>query len=233
MATTISLTQGDKLSQRQTRDGGGRSMNNEAAVTFDKQLKELVPNEILSTLKKLFPNLEFKYEKKLSQEYYAKIINPNYKPSSDKSFISPDGGFVYVKIKGIWVPVLITEAKKQGTNDKREAEGKCKQAMGNAIERAHKNYNELKEYMSTFNQKYFPYLIFAYGCDFKDGSTIRDRLAAMTRYQDYNQFNILNDGYHQRATIFIQTERFSDQYIIDKCIEAVSIVINELFPEQH
>ena len=228
MATATTISQSDRLSQRQTRDGGGRSINNEEAKTFDMKLKNIIPDVVLPHLHKLFPGQQFKHEKKLSQESYARIINPDYKPSSEKSFISPDGGIIYMKYGGIWVPVLITEAKKQGTNDRRELEGKCKQSYGNAIERAHKNFNELREFMSIFNVNYFPYLVFSYGCDFKEGCPIRDRLAAMTRYQDYNQFLIKNDGYHQRASVFIQPEPFSDQFIIDKCLEAVEIVLQHL-----
>jgi len=222
------LSQSELLSQRQTRDGGGCSINNEEAKTFDMNVKNISPDVVLPFLKENFPGQQFKHEKKLSQESYARKINPNYKPSSEKAFISPDGGIIYMKYGGLWMPILITEAKKQGTNDKREIEGKCKQSLGNAIERAHKNYNELREFMSTFNVNYFPYLVFAYGCDFKEGCPIRDRLASMTRYQDYNQFLIINDGHHQRASIFMQPERFSDQFIVDKCLEAVKIVLQHL-----
>ena len=224
MATVTNLSQSDRLSLRQTRDGGGRSINNEEAKTFDMKLKNIIPDVVIPMLKEKYPDIDSKYIKQLHGISYAFKINPNYIPSSKKSFISPDGGIVLAN----GIPVLITEAKKQGTNDKREAEGKCKQASGNAIERACKNFNVLKDYMSTFDVNYFPYLVFGYGCDFKEGSTIIDRLASMTRYQPYNQFLIKNDGYHQRASIFIQPEPFSDQFIVDKCLEAVEIVLQHL-----
>ena len=38
------LSQSKLLSQRQTRDGGGRSINNEEAKTFDMKLKNIIPN---------------------------------------------------------------------------------------------------------------------------------------------------------------------------------------------
>jgi hypothetical protein len=218
------VTQSERLSQRQTRDGGGRSINNEEAKTFDMKLKNIIPQEVLPILTEKYPNIEWTYIKQLHGTSYVFKINPDYIPSSTNSYIEPDGGIVLAN----GFPALITEAKKQGTNDKREAEGKCKQPSGNAIERAHKNFNVLKDYMSTFDVKYFPYLIFGYGCDFRPSSTIIDRLASMTRYQPYNQFLIKNDSYHQRASVFIQPEPFSDQFIIDKCIEATEIVLQHL-----
>lgn len=62
--------------------------------------------------------------------------------TNEDSFIRPDGGILLLakesdsKYKRI---VLAVEMKRQGTNDQRAAEGKKKQAQGNAIERLGKN----------------------------------------------------------------------------------------------
>lgn len=54
----------------------------------------------------------------------------------DRSSIKPDGGFLWlVDLAGAKYPILISEVKNQGTNDKRAVEGLAKQAKGNAIER--------------------------------------------------------------------------------------------------
>ena len=221
MATVTTLTQSERLSQRQTRDGGGRSINNTEARLFDGRLRHIIINEVLPILKEKYPEIEWTHTSRINQAEYALLINPDFVPESSNPFISPDGGI----IKANGEPVLISEAKKQGTNNRRISEGLTRQACGNAIERACKNHNELKAYM--FNKSYFPYLLFAYGSDFELNSSIRSRLHSMTMYKPYNQLYIINDQY-QRASIFIQPEPFSDQFIIDKCLEEVEIVLQHL-----
>jgi type II restriction enzyme len=216
------LTQGERLSMRQTRDGGGRSINNLAARTFDRKLKDFIPYVVIPMLQERYPHIEWTHTYKINQADYARQINPDYIPESNNPFISPDGGIVLANGK----PVLITEAKKQGTNNERALRGLPRQSCGNAIERACKNHNELKSYM--FDKNYFPYLLFAYGSDFELNSSIRSRLHSMTMYKPYNQFHIINDGNHQRASVFIQPDPFSDQFIIDTCIEATEIVLQHL-----
>lgn len=51
--------------------------------------------------------------------------------------IKPDGGILFLRKKDdekFKKVLLVTEAKRQGTNDERAKEGKGKQATGNAIE---------------------------------------------------------------------------------------------------
>ena len=50
MATVTNLTQSDRLSLRQTRDGGGRSINNTEARQFDGRLRHIIINEVLPIL---------------------------------------------------------------------------------------------------------------------------------------------------------------------------------------
>ena len=90
--------------------------------------------------------------------------------------IKPDGGIILLIIRGEKHPLLIIEDKCQGTNDTRLAEGKKKQALGNAIERAFKNINAAK--MMCIGSPCFPYAIFASGCDFHHTETIAQRLEA-------------------------------------------------------
>jgi hypothetical protein len=57
------------------------------------------------------------------------------------------------------------------------AAGLKRQATGNAIERGAKNLNLAKTMCNSLN--YFPYLIFASGCDFHKSETIARRLEQM------------------------------------------------------
>jgi type II restriction enzyme len=214
------ITQSDRLSLRQTRDGGGASINNEEARCFDNQLKKLVPNNVLPILTERYPDINFTHIKKINQSDYASIINPDYVPLSNNPFITPDGGIILANGN----PVFIGEAKKQGTNNDRIARGLPRQACGNAIERAFKNYNELKAYM--FDKDYFPYLLFVYGSDFEQGCSILSRLHSMTMFKPYNNLYI-NDN-NKIASIFVQVEPYTDEFIIDKCLEAVEISMNHL-----
>lgn len=98
--------------------------------------------------------------------------------SYKKSCMSPDGGILFVVTKkGKKYPLLITEDKIQGTNDVLFKNGKKKQPTGNAIERAAKNMN-LSKTLSG-NLSYFPYVLFASGCDFYHTESISMRLVQM------------------------------------------------------
>mgnify|MGYP001997831718 CR=1 FL=1 len=74
----------------------------------------------------------------LSDDYIPEIYKteiarnlgkPNWKPESKDPFIKPDGGVLYARIDGYMYPILVSEAKQQGTNDIRQEEGKKKNAV--------------------------------------------------------------------------------------------------------
>lgn len=90
------------------------------------------------------------------------------------SHIRPDGGFLVLQHGKSSHVLCISEAKKQGTNDLRASEGKSKQSSGNVVERASKNLKAADQLL--FFEMIFPYLLFAHGCDFVRGSSIKDRL---------------------------------------------------------
>ena len=79
------------------------------------------------------------------------------------------------------------------------------QGRGNAIERAFKNIEEFKLYCEDLD--YFPYILFACGKDFECGSSILDRLDAMTRYEPRN-VNYVADS-KQKVTAYVQEEYFT------------------------
>ena len=225
------ISQGAKLSQRHIRDGGGKILNNECAKIHDGKVGDVM-NKVFRDIPKKYPTKCFELKKSIPQITISKNINETYTPSNPRSSIRPDGGVLYMN----GIPVLSTEAKKQGTNSERKKCGKKKQAMGNAIERAHKNYNEIKNLYNPY--LFTSYLLFGYGCDFAEGSSIVDRLSAMTDYDTFNTLHIKDeivnvkiDGKElnerrKKASVFLQEEAFTDEFIYNKCMEAIDIVID-------
>jgi type II restriction enzyme len=207
------MSNSERLSQTAASIGGGRGIFNEDALYHEIGLQESVP-KLITLLETEYPNAEFLWKKRITKREIAAKVNPKvpYNPEVEKSFVSPDGGVLFVKYEGEEYPILISEAKKQGTNVKRLYEGLPKQSKGNAIERAYKNIDEFKLYCEDLN--YFPYVIFACGCDFERGSSILDRLDAMTRYEPRNA-NYVAD-LPQKVTIYIQEDYFTANEMFDK-----------------
>jgi len=99
---------------------------------------------------------------------------PEPDPANKRVFMKPDGGILCVVIGDETIPILITEDKKQGTNDSRFVEGKGRQATGNAVERGIKNIRAAEMLFHSGNV--FPYVLFGSGCDFHPSETIAKRL---------------------------------------------------------
>ena len=107
--------------------------------------------------------------------------------------IVPDGGVVYLIKNGDYIkyPLVIAEAKHQGTNKERMSEGKAKQATGNAIERLGKNLTAIRAYMHYENIT--PFVCFGYGCDFAENET-----TVLTKVHSLNEFYDINKVYVQK-----------------------------------
>ena len=175
------MSSSDRLRETHEKIGGGKAIFNEDAKNLEGKLSDTV-QEVINHLQSIFPGVKFSWVKKLEKRKIAENIGKlNWKPCSKNPYILPDGGIVYAEIFGKQYPILISEAKKQGTNDKRLEEGKKKQGKGNAIERAVKNQSEISLYCRPYD--YYPYVVFASGCDFEASSSINDRLDAMTEYE--------------------------------------------------
>ena len=82
--------------------------------------------------------------------------------------------------------------KNQGTNDLREAEGKPRQAKGNAIERLGKNVIGFRTAM--LNEGIIPFVCFGDGCDFASSSSILDRVVTIGMFGPLNCIQVVNDG---------------------------------------
>jgi len=216
-----------RLRETHKKIGGGKTIFNEDAKKLEQNLSETVKNLIVE-LQELFPSVTFFWRYKIDKKDIAKNIGKsNWKPCSKKPFIKPDGGILYAEINGKIYPILVVEAKKQGTNDKLMEEGKKKQSKGNAIERAVKNHSELKLFFKPFD--FYPYVVFASGCDFEKESSINDRLDSMTEYEPRNQEYVFHPD--KLATIWIREKSWTYSEIYDKIkstsISVITHILNE------
>jgi type II restriction enzyme len=140
--------------------------------------KQVFLKDIVQHLRNAYPDIVFEY-------------------GLDTSSLLPDGGIVYLEAKdGDRHVVLISEAKRQGTNDAREAEGLKKQAKGNAIERLGKNVTGFRMWLST--EGIFPFVVFGQGVDFENGSSILDRVSTIAMFAPLNQIEVMNVGEEYR-----------------------------------
>lgn len=120
--------------------------------------------------------------------------------------LRPDGGVLYlVDHDGGEHPILISEAKRQGTNDARAREGLAKQARGNAIERLGKNLTGFRTMM--LGEGIMPFVVFGEGCDFADDSSILDRVTTLAMFGPLNRIDVVNlgeDGQFNRGSFFFR-----------------------------
>lgn len=143
---------------------------------------------------------------------------------NDKSYFSPDGGFIFASYENKEVCVLVTESKHQGTNDKRIEEGLKPQAKGNAIERSAKNFTELTLLLE--DQKSFPMLLFCSGFDFHVGSTIRDRASALCQKDPFGILYAERDSRGRgRASVMFRQEKWINDEVINLGSELARKVI--------
>lgn len=171
--------------------------------------------EVFSLLEKLYPHLTFKIEKKLMLKDITSVIknlNPGMKLQleKDSSFLKPDGGIIYIENEGKKYIVLISEAKRQGTNNERLIEGKKEQAKGNAVERLGKNVIGFRAYFS--DEEIFPFVCFGEGDDFKKDSSILDRVNTISLFS-INETNLYREGVFQRGSFYFREDIWSKDEI--------------------
>ena len=149
--------------------------------------------DIVRELRKTYPEVEFHYH-------------------FDRSYILPDGGILFIesnKDDGLTYPILISEVKNQGTNDRRAQEGLPRQARGNAIERLGKNLIGLRT--ALMRESIFPFVCFGYGCDFEDISSILDRVSTMAMFGRLNKTYLHNEegGKFNRGSFYFREEKWT------------------------
>ncbi|MCX6279451.1 MAG: restriction endonuclease [Bacteroidetes bacterium] len=169
--------QTDRLSKQHEKSQGPKGIFGESAQIHDTSVNDF-SKMAFETLKKEFPDFEFRLRNHIKKK---EINNKLNKVDSrlgvtifvDKSAIKPDGGIIEVKDNdNKWRIVLVCEAKHQGKDIENISEGilvgknKDQDIMvaGNAIERSHKNINEIRNIM--IDEKHFPYILFLQGSNF-------------------------------------------------------------------
>ena len=149
----------------------------------------------------------------------------------DNSAMKPDGGILsMLDSEGTTRPILISEVKNQGTNDLRAAEGKPKQAKGNAIERLGKNVIGFRTAM--MGEAIVPFVCFGYGCDFADDSSILDRVSTIAMFGPLNTVNVVNQGesgVFNRGSFFFREEPWTAEEMSSIMYEVASRAIHYYF----
>ena len=179
------------LNQHSIKNSISKGMDSNVDVAVQKMRR---------ILEKKYPKLHFEYIKRffltdiisgLAAQYPQ--FEKNFSPVNKKSFITPDGGFLYATDKkGNKKLILVAEVKHQGTNDKRVNEGLDKQAMGNAIERLGKNLAGIRAIFKA--ESMIPFICFGSGHDFRTGSTILDRVVTMNDFFPLNKFFVQKEN---------------------------------------
>ena len=169
--------QTDRLRTEKVRGQGPKEIFGENAQKHDTLVNDF-SKAVFETLKEAFSKLEFRFRDSLEKKEINEKLN---KVDSrlgvtlfvEKAAIRPDGGIIEVKDKqGKWRIVLVCEAKHQGKDIENISNGilvgknnnQELMVAGNAIERSHKNINEIRNIM--IDEKHFPYILFLQGSNF-------------------------------------------------------------------
>ena len=163
-------------------------------------------------------------------DYFLKWKNPQneFDNTYRDRYIKPDGGVIWVTntVTGYSYPIIASEAKRQGTNDERENEGKKKQAVGNAIERAQKNNFQID---TLFENEYInPVFCFIHGCDVEN-RTFRSKISSMSGNRPFNQSYIYKKktaiGYKAIPSFYLQKKPWTAEEMADILTDAALIVV--------
>lgn len=169
--------QTNRLTEQHKASGGASGIFSENAKVLDGSVHD-VGIKVFEALKLKYPKYEFRFRESISkQEINGKLSSIDKRLGQElfvkESSIKPDGGIIEVKDKHQnWRVVLVSEAKFQGKDvENIEAGmlvGKNKDqnlmVAGNAIERVHKNINEVRNFM--LDELHFPYAVFLQGSNF-------------------------------------------------------------------
>jgi type II restriction enzyme len=144
------------------------------------------------------------------------------------SSMNPDGGILsLIGSDGTLFPILIAEAKNQGTNDLRAAEGLAKQAKGNAIERLGKNVIGFRTML--LEEGIVPFVCFGYGIDFDDDSSILDRVRTIAMFGPLNEICVVNigdDGRFNRGSFFFRRAAWSKDEMVSVMNEVATRAVH-------
>lgn len=158
-------------------------------------------NKRLNKQIKEYGSLEFKKSityKEMMSTIKSKKVRNQFDTVFQERTIKPDGGLIVLKDhKGENVKIiLVSEVKKQGTNEERALEGKSKQGQGNAIERLGKNLIGIRAMMK--HSAITPFVCFGWGCDFTDehkDDFVMAKLSMMNEFYALNKIHVFKlDG---------------------------------------
>lgn len=169
--------QSSRLTRQQKGMHGAVGIFGEEAKLHDMAVSD-ISHHVLAELQRLYPRLRFRHRSKIEKsEINAALRKLDNRLGQtlfvESSNIVPDGGIIEVQDdEGHWRVVLVSEAKHQGRDIENVKAGKLVgvnhdqdiMVAGNAIERAHKNIDEIANYM--LNENHFPYVIFLEGSNF-------------------------------------------------------------------
>lgn len=171
--------QAQRLSRQHVRGGGVVGIFGDDAQTHDADIK-VVASKIFETLQREFPKLKFRIRNSIAKEEIHRKLNSLDARLGGKLFVStasiqPDGRLLEVLDKrNNWRVVLVGESKHQGNDVQNILNGVRTPAMeaknqyimpaGNAIERVHKNIQEMKNFM--LDERHFPYVVLLQGSNF-------------------------------------------------------------------
>jgi hypothetical protein len=177
------MSQSDKLRKNKNQHG----KKNLESHKQDVSLKCVVEN-ILTKLREKYPNYVFGHDKRIYLGEIEKIVS-TISTISEGSYTQADGGYLWVEINGEKRYILVSEQKRQGTNDKRFLEELNHQAYGNASDRL----GTALLYMRIFFSKedILPFITFLQGCDFCElESKIPDRIRTIYCFLPQNTVNL-------------------------------------------
>ncbi len=185
---------------------------NEISKDQDKILKEDVVPDVIDSLHTDFPGIQLTLNRiwrlnDIVEHLRISFPDVDFADCGQRSHMRPDGGVVMLeRLDGLHFPVLISECKNQGTNKRRLAEGKPRQAMGNAVERLGKNVIGMRTAM--LQESVFPFVCFGNGEDFEEGSSIRDRVATIAMFGELNKtyLHVQSDKFNRGSFYFREEE---------------------------
>lgn len=176
------------LNQHVIKNKKSKKMDSDISVAVKRVQKLLVSR---------YPKLRFEHVKTVKLIDIVDQLKKQYPAFADKfasvretSFIRPDGGFLYaINQNGERRLILVPEVKRQGTNDARAKEGLSKQALGNAVERLGKNVVGLRAMFKS--EGVFPFVCFGNGYDFRDETSIVDRVKTINDFFPLNEIFVV------------------------------------------
>lgn len=259
--------QSQRLEKQHELAGGPLGIFGEEAKKHDWSIRRIM-SVIREKLTNLYPDWTFRHRTEISKkEINNKLSSLDSNLGQvlfvERASIKPDGGIIEVEDKsGHFRVVIVSESKHQGNDVEKirsgtkQGKNKDKDLMvaGNAIERAHKNIMELRNYM--LDELHFPYVVFLQGSNFAthtffvespDGRKVRiahdagnlnriDRVTASSFGMEINKnycrniFISLDDNMQmlQSASLYFQSDSWSTKDMAEILMEVALTSIDVL-----